>query len=261
MVKAKAGGIILGGLAGYLILSKGINMLSGMVKNVCTAREWKNYYKYGKEGNMCPPGYYKHTTVKEDGTKEEYGTQEAQRRDAEEAQKKASQTASDGSFGASFAKAIVDAFADGLKDKMGSKGPEKGNSEASEGSHNDAEPYDKVFCPKDCVNCDVPHEKCPFKSSKPEGGIITEWKDGEPVAGRYPWTKDGMTQCNWKLETMPDREDIQNNEDDNPLYVETLEDGVKAVTPEEAAALDRQEDMEIESIHAGDPEVLNKTEE
>lgn len=246
MVKLKTGGIILGGLAGYLILSKGLNVLSGMVKNVCNAREWKHYYKYGKDGNMCPPGYYKHTTTKGDGTEVEFGTQEAMKRDREQEHKDASKTHSDGNFGASFAKAIVDAISDGVKGF-------KASQEATEGDSEDKSEEDIFVCPHDCVNCIIPQDKCPHASCKPEGGVITKWNGDEPVAGRYPWTKDGMTQCEWSLETMPDREDVDGNAAKGTDEEE--------LTPEEYADLDRKEDMEIESVHAENPDELDKTEE
>lgn len=246
MVKLKTGGIILGGLAGYLILSKGLNVVSGMVKNVCNAREWKHYYKYGKDGNMCPPGYYKHTTTKGDGTEVEFGTQEAMKRDREQEHKDASKTPSDGNFGASFAKAIVDAISDSVKGFKASQEAKEGDSEADLKE-------EKVYCPHDCVNCIIPQDKCPHASCKPEGGVITEWNGDEPVAGRYPWTKDGMTQCEWSLETMPDREDVDGNAAKGTDEEE--------LTPEECADLDRKEDMEIESIHAENPDELDKMEE
>ena len=144
MIKTKIGGIVLTGLAGYLILSKGLGAVERCVKNVCVAKQWKNYYKYGKDGNMVPPGYYKHTVTDADGGTVEFGDNRAVKENkAKEAQKKASQTPSTGSFGASIAKAISDAFIDVMKDKMateddsehaerseaGSEGSEEGDSD------------------------------------------------------------------------------------------------------------------------------------
>ena len=51
MIKTKIGGIVLGGLAGYLILVKGSGAMERGIRNICVAQQWKNYYKYGKEGN------------------------------------------------------------------------------------------------------------------------------------------------------------------------------------------------------------------
>ena len=242
MIKAKAGGIMLGGLAGYLILSKGLHAVERMVQNICTAREWKNYYKYGKEGNMVPPGYSRHTTTDSEGRDVQFKHPQTEKEDEREAQKNASKEASDGSFGASVAKAIIDAFADGLKGKTGSEKAEKEDSEGENKSTD--EPKD--ICPRNCANCIIPQDKCPYSNLKPEGGVITKWVNGTPVAGRYPWG-DG-TDLEWSI---------------GPAGEED-----KELTPEEYAEMDRKEDMEIESIAAddiringsdpGDPDGLNK---
>lgn len=60
MVKGKVAGIMIGGLAGYLLLNRVMSVIENSVKNVCHATEWKAYYKYGKLGDndaSVPPGY------------------------------------------------------------------------------------------------------------------------------------------------------------------------------------------------------------
>ena len=157
MIKAKVGGIVLGGLAGYLILSKGINMIERCVKHVCTAKEWKNYYKFGKEGNMVPPGYS--VTTGKDGT---------------EANKDGSVSPKNSNFGESIGQMISDAF--------------NGYKAAKEASEGQKKASDEDVCPENCVECKV--EKCPYAHLKNDG-IITEWNEKhEPVAGRYSWTDD-----------------------------------------------------------------------
>ena len=105
MVKTKIGGIVLGGFAGYLILSKGINLISSCVKNICVANEWKNYYKYGKEGNMVPPGYSRQTNVAPDGSGEVTFNKGGIEKDKEGAQKDVGSV-----LGDALGKAIVDVF-------------------------------------------------------------------------------------------------------------------------------------------------------
>lgn len=254
MVKAKVGSIVLGGLAGYLILSKGIGAVERCVRNVCTARQWKSYYKYGKEQNMVPPGYSVHT-VNDGDTTREYA------KNPHDLEKKdASQGAKSSVLAESVVKAILDAF--GVK--TGENGPSEGNNETSEGENMGTDEEAKDICPHDCVNCIIRDKDCPHMEQRPNGGVITQWDEDTPVAGRYPWTKEGMTQCFWHLETMPDREDIPGEEYDGNEDSEEL-------TPEEYAEMDRKEDAEIEAIgmddilvngaDPGDPDGLNKPQE
>ena len=122
MVKTKVGGIVLGGLAAYLILSKGLNVVNNCVRNMCVAHEWKNYYKYGKEGNMVPPGYASHT--RQINENEEKVTESPEELEAQ--RKQAHDNASNKGVGASVAEAIVKAISDVFTG-------EKKAEEASEG--------------------------------------------------------------------------------------------------------------------------------
>jgi hypothetical protein len=68
MVNGKIAGIAFGGLAGYLILNRLMSMVDGAVAHVCEASKWKSYYRFGKDGNMVPPGYDSHTHKIDDDT-------------------------------------------------------------------------------------------------------------------------------------------------------------------------------------------------
>ena len=61
MIKGKMAGIAFGGLAGFLVINRVFSLIENSVKSVCDASKWKNYYKYGKDGNMVAPGYSMHT--------------------------------------------------------------------------------------------------------------------------------------------------------------------------------------------------------
>ena len=178
MIKMKAGGIVLGGIAAYLILSKGIGAVERGIRNICVAHEWKNYYKYGKEGNMVPPGYAMHTRKNENGDNIDTGTVEAM--------KKQENSASNKGVGAK----VTEVIAKAISDTFAAVNAEK---EASEGEETASESEEK--CPQDCDHCEA--AKCPFEHLK-NGGKIVEWNEkGEPVAGRYPWT-DGE-ELSWKV--------------------------------------------------------------
>ena len=174
MVKVKAGGIVLGGLAAYLLISKGMNVVGGAVRNICESRKWKNYYKYGKEGNMVPPGYSMHTHENEQGETVEVNDGKQPVKQPQEANKT--------STGEAVGRAISDAILKMINDTFGTpkaaEGASEGDLEVSEGLKQ---------CPQDCDNCQI--EKCPYEGLK-YGGKITSWDDnGRPVAGRYPWEK------------------------------------------------------------------------
>lgn len=123
MVKTKIGGIVLGGFAGYLILSKGINLISSCVKNICVANEWKNYYKYGKEGNMVPPGYSMQTNMASDGNEVTFS------KDGVNKQKEGAQKDVGSVLGDALGKAIVDVFGSPEADSEASESDSEGVSE------------------------------------------------------------------------------------------------------------------------------------
>ena len=125
MVKAKVGGIVLGGLAAYLLLSKGLNVVNNCVRNMCVAHEWKNYYKYGKEGNMVPPGYQMHTHTTENGDNVQVGTPEAIKQEEAKQNGNASQKPLGATIGEAIVKVINEVFPSGKKSEEASEGQEK----------------------------------------------------------------------------------------------------------------------------------------
>lgn len=113
-IQMKAGGIVLGGLAGYLIMSKAIQAASNCVKNICEARKWKNYYKYGKDWDAVPPGYEIRTTTADK---------------TEEGGKSNASSEAVGSVLTSVLKKAVESFTEGVE---AAKNASEGQTEASE---------------------------------------------------------------------------------------------------------------------------------
>lgn len=234
MIKTKIGGIVLGGLAGYLILSKGLNVMANCVRNICTAHEWKNYYKYGKDGNMVPPGYASHTRQINDN--EEKVTESPEEQEAQ--RKQANDNASNKGAGAAIAESIVKAISDIFLDDKKAKGALEGQEKASE-SKDKGTDEEKSVCPENCDNCQV--KKCPWEHLK-NGGKILEWDEsGRPVAGRYPWNLERKEELNWRVSTEYDNpivklnidsEELEDNELKDPLYVDSLENGVELADDE-----------------------------
>ena len=140
MVKAKVGGIVLGGLAAYLILSKGLNVVNNCVRNMCVAHEWKNYYKYGKEGNMVPPGYRMHAHTTENGDNVQVGTPEAIKQEEAKQNENASQKPLGATIGEAIVKVINEVFSTDKKAEEASEG----QTEACERSEQGLEGQEKV---------------------------------------------------------------------------------------------------------------------
>lgn len=176
MVKAKVGGIMLGGFAAYMLLSKGIGAVERGVRNICVAHEWKNYYKYGKAGNMVPPGYSMRTNTGEAS---------------------ASKSVSGDKITEAIVKAVSDAF--GLTKRE--KGASEGQETASE----------KDICPEDCKSCTI--EECQYANLKYEGEI-TEWEDHKPVAGRYPWNDGRELEWHAYKKAVAEEDDLKKDSDD-----------------------------------------------
>lgn len=181
MIKTKIGGIVLGGLAGYLILVKGIGAMERGIRNICVAQQWKNYYKYGKEGNMVPPGYSMHRS--RDGESDTTHSEDV------EPIKKSKSNSSNNATGAKIAEAIAKVISDAF-------GVDKAAEEAKK---DDLEASESDICPECCTDCKV--EKCPYENLKYDGKI-TEWKNHKPAAGRYPWLEG--QELEWKINDIKD---------------------------------------------------------
>ena len=200
MIKARVGGF-----AAFIVMCKTINMISNCVGKVCAAKKWKNYYKYGKDGNMVPPDYEMHT---HEGTNGDYSIDTASAESMKKQKTSESRKDSGTIIAESIAKA-VDAYLN--KDKS--------SKEQSE----------KDICPKDCMNC-TNKEDCPYENLR-YNGVITEWSsDGEPIAGRYSWNNDGEYLV-WQITEKA--EEYTDTESDDSLYTDSLENGVEVVSKEE----------------------------
>lgn len=176
MIRGKVAGIVIGGFTGFLLINKALNVIHSGMKNAASANMWKNYYKYGKDGNMVPPGYSMHSRTGTDG--------EPIVVEKNETKQDASKTAVNGS--------ILDAVTEAIRKSFGGadapEGAKKGQTEAS---------GEDISCPHDCNGCEV--EKCPFEHLK-QDGVITSWdEDGQPIAGRYSWEKEKGTELNWAV--------------------------------------------------------------
>lgn len=125
MVKGKIAGIAFGGLAGYLLISKGFNLIRGCVKDICTAAEWKAYYK-DKEGLHVAPGYCQYTRKIDD--EHELVIEKKDSRVKTEGEESASLNGLKGSLSDAIAKAIDDWIGSRKKTEEASEG----ETEASE---------------------------------------------------------------------------------------------------------------------------------
>ena len=114
MLKMKIGGILLTGFSAWLLINKGMNLVSQISRDARDAAQWKAYYKYGKE-DAVPPGY-RVTKRTENGKDVE--------RTVEEDKSHVSVNASEGAIQDAVKKAINTIF-EGIK-------REEGASEASE---------------------------------------------------------------------------------------------------------------------------------
>lgn len=125
MLHGKVGGMFVGGLAAYLIIGKLVNTFNHTVQNVCEASKWKSYYKYGKDGNMVPPGYSSHTHKINDD-------EELVVEDESQVKKPEKPNASASDLGATIADSIIKVIRDKLHMPEAAEGPLEGEIEASE---------------------------------------------------------------------------------------------------------------------------------
>lgn len=125
MVNGKIAGIAFGGLAGYLLISKAMNVIRGCVKDVCTASEWKAYYK-DKEGLHVAPGYCQYTRQIDDN--HELVVEKTDSRNKESTEENASMESLKGSLSDAIAKVIDD----WIKNRKRAEEASEGEIEASE---------------------------------------------------------------------------------------------------------------------------------
>ena len=120
MIKIKKAGILLGGLAGYLLLNRGIGEIRGCVHDVCDAIKWRAYYKYDQEGHCVAPGYCQYT--RPIGDDQEVVVEQ------KDSRSNASKRASEGSLSDTLNDIISSCF----NKEKGQEGASEGQTEASE---------------------------------------------------------------------------------------------------------------------------------
>lgn len=125
MVNGKIAGIAFGGLAGYLLISKAMNVVRGCVRDICTASEWKAYYK-DKEGLHVAPGYCQYTRKIDDD--HELVVEKTDSRNKENAEKNASMESLKGSLSDAIAKSIDE----WISSRKGAEEASEGETKASE---------------------------------------------------------------------------------------------------------------------------------
>ena len=125
MVKGKVAGIMIGGLAGYLLLSRVLSVVENCVRSACNAAEWRAYYKHGNE-NTVPPGY-RSVTRKVD-PEHEFCVEDPTQVDENGNLIDNSEDAKKAAISESIKKAINSCF-DGVEAAEGAKNPEKTASE------------------------------------------------------------------------------------------------------------------------------------
>ena len=195
MIKGKMAGIVIGGFTGYLLLSKALNVIRSGMNQMASANMWKNYYKYGKDGNMVPPGYSMHSRTSEDGTPVTV--------EKDKTKQDASKTAENSP--------VMDAIAEAIRKSFGgsdeAREAKEGQTEASDGND--------VFyvCPQNCNTCEVP--KCLFENLKQDGKITAWDENGKPIAGRYSWDKDEGTELEWSITKVEENDILESPEETN----------------------------------------------
>lgn len=135
MIKGKIAGLTIGGLAGYLLISKGFSFMQNCVAYATDASKWKAYYKYGvnadvgKDRISCvvPPGYS--SCTRDIGNGKELAVEDPKQKKQDSDGK---EDASVKDLKASLAGALTDAIKEWLKGEKGQEEASEGDSEASE---------------------------------------------------------------------------------------------------------------------------------
>ena len=151
MIKFSGKGLVLGGIAGYLILSKCFNTINRTVDKVCDCGKWRSYYRHGKDGNMVPPGYSSHVRPINDYTELVV-------------EKNVSKSGKKGASGEALGEAIGNALSSAIKDKLDSlKEPEEAFQGQREAFKEDIS-SDSEGCDGDCMKCQK--EECDVEAEQ-----------------------------------------------------------------------------------------------
>lgn len=260
MIKFSGKGLVLGGIAGYLILSKCFNTINRTVDKVCDCGKWRSYYRHGKDGNMVPPGYSSH--VRPINNNEELVIE-----------KNPSKSGKKGASGEALGEALGNAVCSAIKDKLDSlKEPEEafqGQREAfKEDISSDSEGCDGncMKCQKDeCeveteqgdaddsefVNTSVVHEvKDPQKFLNYVTNCIRQGMSESQIANSLGmYVSDYRKMISQCLDLLRER---KYEKEEEPMYADDLYDGVKIVDPEKD---EEAEDIELKAEPRNVPSV------
>ena len=210
MLKGTIKGMAMGGLAAYLIIGKGFHTLNRMIDKICDTAKWRSYYRYGKDGNMVPPGYSMRTQPVD-------GKETIIEKEDSSAQDKKQGTSSEG-LGEALGKVILDTIKDKLKGTDEAEGASEGQREASE----------EDICPE--TDEEVPEKDKPSNYSAFLSYVHECNEKGmseEDIAMSL-----GM-EVSTLRKNISDAEDILSKPEEETMYADDLYDGVKAVDPED----------------------------
>ena len=148
MIRGKIAGLTIGGLAGYLLISKGFTLMQNCVAYVTDASKWKAYYKYGAKvdkddnGVFCvvPPGYS--SCTRNIGDDKELVIEDPKQKKQDSDQK---EDASRNDWKDSLAGAVAKAINEWLDGKEKQEEASEGETEASESTE---EAEDDILCPE-----------------------------------------------------------------------------------------------------------------
>lgn len=213
MIKGKLAGLTVGGFTAFLLVNKVLNVTRGIVSDICKANQWKNYYKYGKDGNMVAPGYSMHTHEDEDGNKI-IVEDERHKQNTDPSQKPVEDVLKD-----SVIKAINDTF---NKDKA-PEGAVEGQTEASEGQNRGDTDGDDAFDEE--ANC--PKVTDPKKFMQYVQNCQEKRMGDAEIALSLGMSIDAYRKSLADaLDILRERPDTEEKE---PMYADDLHDGVKVI--------------------------------
>lgn len=231
MIKGKIAGIAIGGFAGYLLISKTMNVIRSIVLDVCTANEWKNYYKYGKDGNMVAPGYSMHTHVDGEGNKVTV-------KDENQTKVNGSQAPLETALKDSVIQAIKDTFdkPDAPKEAV------EGQTEASEGqNHGDADGDDPFDEEANCPKMTNPEKFMQYVQNCQEKRM-SDAEIALSLGMSIDVYRKTLADALGILQERPDTEEKE------PMYADDLYDGVKVVDPDESVTDEEMESMMMDDL-------------
>lgn len=195
MVKGKIAGFAFGGLAGYLLISKGISLIRDCVAYSTDAVKWRAYYKFGVQNDrddngircVVPPGYS--SASRSVGGGKEIVIEDPKQKKDENSENKDAPTSD---LKASLADAVNKAIKEWLDRQKAQEETKEGDSEASDKD---------IFCPEQFDK--APGDPEPLYHDDLEDGVkvtyenvedIFEDFDKESVSDKYSYTDSEKTE-------------------------------------------------------------------